>query len=262
MKEKKTTPASAEASTVTVPAPVRAPSQPSLYDVDDVNPTFARFYPVAEQLLLTSEGLEPLFNWFELPGSTAVADFGARAVRSLSDFEHNNGFYNTARAYNTRLVVAFALAPEEDSIGLLKRLSASIGNRVTWLIVRSTFKHGTWDLWEGSKTRKEMEALEATEMEAPTLTAPAFSELGKFSLKATDAVNDARLSLVRRSAISTWRNYYIDELERAVVPLLNEEGKTMFLVTGDKGGVGKSSFARALTDWFLNPAKSNITPKV
>ena len=34
-----------------------------LYDADDVNPSFSRFYPESEQLRLTAKGLEPLFNW-------------------------------------------------------------------------------------------------------------------------------------------------------------------------------------------------------
>jgi MinD superfamily P-loop ATPase len=38
--------------------------------------------------------------------------------------------------------------------------------------------------------------------------------------------------------------------------LIKSDGKTLFVVTGDKGGVGKSSLARALTDWFLTATPS------
>ena len=39
-----------------------AAAAPKLYDADDVNPSFSRFYPQSEQLRLTAKGLEPLFN--------------------------------------------------------------------------------------------------------------------------------------------------------------------------------------------------------
>ena len=241
---------------------VRAPIKPTLFDVDDHNATFSRFYPECEQLLLTPVGLEPLFNWLEDPSSVAIADFRAGAFRTILEFEKSNGFFDTAGRYGARIVVAFVLAPEEDSIALLKNLSGLLGDRVVWLVVRSTFKHGNWSLWENSKTRVDLAELDFTEMSAPTLKADAFSALGQYTLTATAAVDHRPISLANRSSLATWRNNYLSEIERAVLPLLNDEGKTMFLVTGDKGGVGKSSLARALTDSFHNPAKSYVTPLV
>src|ERR1022692_5349988 len=71
-----------------------------LYDADDVNPSFSRFYPQSEQLRLTAKGLEPLFNWLEGPGSVAVADLGARARPALLVFVGSTGYFNTHSEYN------------------------------------------------------------------------------------------------------------------------------------------------------------------
>jgi hypothetical protein len=227
--------------------------KPKLYDADDANPSFARFYPQVEQLLLTGKGLEPLFNWLEAPEEVAIVDFGARATRSLVEFDDNTGFFQAAAKYKTKVVVCYTLAPEEDSIGLLKELSAKLGSSVTWLVARSTFKIGTWEVWEASNTRKTLAEMGASEMLAPTLDADAWAGLGKHSLTAVVGAEDKRLTLVVRSYVFRWRQKYAAEFEDAVRPLLNPNGKTLFFVTGEKGGVGKSSFARALTDWFLNP---------
>lgn len=227
--------------------------KPKLYDADDANPTFARFYPEAEQLLLSGKGLEPLFNWLESNEPVAVVDFGARATRSLTEFDDNTGFFEAAARFNTRIVVCYTLAPEEDSIGLLNELAAKLGKSVSWLVARSTFKIGTWETWEASNTRKQLADLGASEMLAPTIDADAWSAIGKHSLTAAAAAEDKRLTLVLRSYVFRWRQKYAAEFEETVRPLINPDGKTLFLVTGEKGGVGKSSFARALSDWLMNP---------
>lgn len=242
--------------TETLTAPT-SPITPKLYDADDANPSFARFYQDVEQLLLSGKGLEPLFNWLEASEKVAVVDFGARATRSLTEFDDATGFFQTAKSFNTKIIVCYALAPEEDSIGLLKQLSGKLGNNVEWVISRSSFKLGVWDVWENSNTRKTLAEMGATEMVSPTLDADAWADMGKLSLQAITAATDKRLTLVRRSHVFRWRAKYAAEFEAAVRPIMNPEGKTLFIVTGEKGGVGKSSFARALTDWLMNPQPAN-----
>lgn len=242
---------SQETSTTTATVSAAA-LKPALYDADDANPTFARFYPEAKQLLLTGKGLEPLFNWLEADERLAIVDFGARASRALLEFDDNTGFFAATTKFNTTPVLCYALAPDEDSIGLLKDLVEKLGESVQWLIVRSTFKIGSWEVWEQSKTRKRLEELHASEMLAPTLDVDAWAAMGKKSSPAKAASEDKELTLVVRSYIYRWREKYAAELEAAARPMLNTGGKTLFMVTGEKGGVGKSSFARALTDWLLN----------
>jgi hypothetical protein len=227
-----------------------------LYDADDVNPSFSRFYPQSEQLRLTAKGLEPLFNWLEAPGSVAVADLGARARHTLLEFDGSTGFFDTATKYNTAVIVCVALTPSNDSIGLLKKLFERLESRVTWLIARSSFAHGTWEVWENTATHKALMEAFAREILAPTLDAEAWAAIDKHSLTAVAAADDKRLPLALRSHVFRWRQKYAAEFAREVAPLIKTDGKTLFVVTGDKGGVGKSSLARALTDWFLTATPS------
>lgn len=227
------------------------PAAVALYDCDDTNPSFARIYPSATQLLPTPKGLEPLFEFLESPQKIAVVDFGARSSQALVGMDGRAGFLETAAAHNTRVIVCFALSPEADSIALLKTLADQLGKNVEWIIVRGMFLHGTWSLWEGSRTRLVLGELGAAEIAAPILDAEAWAALGTHLLTASAAATDKRLKLQLRSHLVRWRKTYAAEFETAVAPILDPDGKTILISTGDKGGVGKSSFARALTDWLL-----------
>lgn len=187
-----------------------------LYDADDTNPTLARFYPEAEQLLLTAKGLEHLVDWLELPEQVALVDTGARAGRALLEFYELTGFWDLAAQYGAQVIVCFALAPSADSIALLKSAADLIGARAQWVIARSTFIPGTWSLWEGSKTREMLVALGAVEIAVPALDADAYSALDRFSLVAGAGAADPRLPLVYRAYVQRWRVRMAAELARAL----------------------------------------------
>jgi len=178
------------------------------YDGDDTNPTFFRFFPDVQRIHTKSpKGFEALINGLEGDEPCQLADLGAGTSIVLGQFIDQTGFLELAASYGSRIVFVFVLAPGADSAGLLQILAERYGNKVTYVIARSNAIPGTWDLWEGSKTRKRLlEDLGAVEIAIPALDAEAFSLADRHSLQWTAAATDKRLPLACRSYVHRWIN--------------------------------------------------------
>lgn len=187
------------------------------YDGDDTNPTFLRFFPSAVRIHTKSvKGFEALINGLEAQQTHQLVDLGAGTSIVLGHFADQTGFIELARNYSARVVLVFVLAPSEDSIGLLKILADQYGDTVNYVVARSNAIPGTWDLWDGSKTRKRLlDELAAVEINIPALDSEAFSLAGRNSLMWSAAADDKRLPLASRSYIHRWLGKVFGEFDKA-----------------------------------------------
>jgi hypothetical protein len=195
------------------------------FDGDDTNPTLTRFFKTAERLSSkTPKGFEPLMNNLEEregqegPGERPVqlVDLGAGTSIVLNQFVEQTGFFEVAKAQGAKVTFVFVLAPSADSINLLKILSEQHGRRLAYVIVRNNANPGTWDLWEGSKTRGwVLSALDGIELEIPILDAEAFAQVDRKGVSWREALLSKEVKLVARSYIFRWRQKVYAEFEKA-----------------------------------------------
>jgi hypothetical protein len=194
------------------------------FDGDDTNPTLTRFFKTAERLSSkTPKGFEPLINNLEGPeGREGVqrplqlVDLGAGTSIVLNQFVEQTGFFEVAKAQGAKVTFVFVLAPSADSINLLKILSEQHGRRLAYVIVRNNANPGTWDLWEGSKTRAwVLSALDGIELEIPILDAEAFAQVDRKGVSWREALLSKEVKLVARSYIFRWRQKVYAEFEKA-----------------------------------------------
>lgn len=186
------------------------------YDGDDANPTFLRFFKNATRICTkTIKGFEPLINGLEAAQTVQLVDLGAGTSITLSQFAEATGFVELAHSLGARIVLLFALAPSSDSIALLKTISERYGSSIQYVIAKSNAIPGTWDLWEGSKTRKRLVEEGAVEIEIPALDAEAYSRVDTLSLRWLAASTDKQLPLASRAYIHRWREKVLAELGRA-----------------------------------------------
>ena len=194
------------------------------FDGDDTNPTLTRFFKTAERLSSkTPKGLEPLMNNLELreerEGSgerpVQLVDLGAGTSIVLNQFVEQTGIFEVAKAHGAKLTFVFVLAPSADSINLLKILSDQHGCRIAYVIARNNANPGSWNLWEGSKTRaKVLGELRGMEITIPALDADAFAQVDRKGVFWREALLSKEVQLVARSYIFRWRQKVFAEFEK------------------------------------------------
>jgi hypothetical protein len=187
------------------------------FDGDDTNPTLTRFHKTAERLSTkTPKGFEPLMNNLEGGKGVQLVDLGAGTSIILNLFAEQTGFFEVAKAHGAKVTFLFVLAPSADSINLLKILSEQHGNRIAYVVARNNAIPGTWDLWEGSKTRVwVLSVLGGIELEIPILDAEAFALVDRKGLPWGEALHSKEVRLVARSYVFRWRQKVFAEFGKA-----------------------------------------------
>lgn len=187
------------------------------FDGDDTNPTLTRFFKAAERLYTKSpKGFEPLINNLETDKAIQLVDLGAGTSTILLQFADQTGFIDVAMANGAKVTFVFVLAPGLDSINLLKILSEQYGDKLNYVIARNNAIPGTWDLWDGSQTKKRLIGeLEAIEIEIPKLDAEAYSFVDKKNLPWSEAAKSKEVPLASRSYVFRWAEKLSAEFDKA-----------------------------------------------
>jgi len=193
-----------------------------LFDGDDTNPTFTRYFPKAQRLLSkTTKGFEVLINNLEKKESVQLVDLGAGTSLTLVQFAEKTDYIATCSEFAARVTFAFALAPSADSIGLLKILSESFRSSADYVVCRNEANSGSWELWDGSATRKTiLEEYSGIELMIPALDPDAYSVVDRLAtgveeLAWGNAVMIPEVPLVSRSYIKRWRDKVFAQFEQA-----------------------------------------------
>jgi len=154
-----------------------------LFDGDDTNPTFTRYFPKAQRLLTkTTKGFEVLINNLEEKAPLQLVDLGAGTSLTLVQFAEKTDYIATCSEFAAKVTFVFALAPSADSIGLLKILSESFGASADYVICRNEANSGSWGLWEGSATRKTiLKEYRGIELMIPVLDPDAYSVVDRLA---------------------------------------------------------------------------------
>lgn len=182
-----------------------------MFDGDDTNPTFQRFWPEVKRLFSkNTKGFEVLINNLEAPESIQLVDLGAGTSLTLIDFADKTDFLKMCEEHEAKVTFFFTLAPSVDSVGLLKRLSEQFTDRVDYVVARSEAIPGSWDLWETSNTRKTvLEKYHAIEISVPALDGDAFSAVDRLTnnkdrLTWAAAAEMKEVPLVSRAYVGRW----------------------------------------------------------
>lgn len=174
-------------------------------DGDIENPTFSRFQRNAQPLFAqTSKGFETLVQAMEKgEAAQVVFDLGAGTGRHMAEFERALGLAQAAREFGYKPVLVWMLAPEKESIGLLGKAVHDHGKEWDYVIVRALHKHGTWDLWENSNTKKAVDQVDPEIIDFPILDADAFTAIDKKDLRFKDA-DRSKLDYTPASYAARW----------------------------------------------------------
>lgn len=174
-------------------------------DGDIENPTFSRFHRNAQPLFAQSaKGFEALVQTMEAgEASQIVVDLGAGTGRHMAEFERALGLAQAAREFGYKPVLVWVLAPAKDSIGLLGEAVKAHGKEWDYVIVRAMHKHGNWELWESSNTKKLVDQVEPEVIDFPILDSDAFTAIDKKDLRFKDA-DRTKLSYTSAAYTSRW----------------------------------------------------------
>jgi hypothetical protein len=188
-----------------------------VFDGDDTNPTLSRFIKDAERLYTkAAKGFEPLINNLEGDKPIQLVDLGAGTSLALGQFADQTNFADVAEANGAKITFVFVLAPGADSINLLKLLVEQQGNRMQYVVAKNNAIPGTWDLWDGSKTKaKILGELGGIELTIPILDAETFTLIDRKGLTWTEASQAKEIPLASRSYVFRWVQKVFAEFERA-----------------------------------------------
>lgn len=166
------------------------------FDAEGVAGQLLRFHPnqSAAVDVCKAEGIAPVLDYLMdgSKGRLALVDLGARSAGEVSAWLHKGGALEEAESANLGITVVYVVGGSVDSVGHLKQCYAALGKAVDYVIVKNQGVAANFDVYEGSKTRKDLLAGGAKEIAIPALDSAVYQSVDKASA-AFSAFCDGRI---------------------------------------------------------------------
>lgn len=130
-----------------------------------------------------AEGIAPVLD-FLMEGSgprLALVDLGARSAEEVGEWLYRGGALEEAEAGNLDITVFYVLGGAVDSVFHLKHCYEALRDRVDYVVVKNNGVAARFDLYDGSRTRKDLMAAGAKEISIPALDAIVYQSVDKES---------------------------------------------------------------------------------
>jgi hypothetical protein len=112
----------------------------------------------------------------------ALVDLGARSGEDLKDWLYKGGALEEAESGSLGVTVVYVVGGAVDSVGHLKECFGALGNAVNYVIVKNLGVAAKFDVYDGSKIRKEIIAAGAAEITIPALDGTVYQSVDKASV--------------------------------------------------------------------------------
>jgi hypothetical protein len=194
-----------------------------LIETDTTNPELWSTYKDITQVhtldLDAPEGWIALVNSIEQhPDSHVVVNTAARNLKGSASYGYT--LYESLEELNRSLITYFVINHEVESVHLLKSYWQSLpspSSHVQLNVVKNEFFSPTYDLFDRSKVRVEIENHGGSVLRLPLLARDVAELLRNQKLPISVAMQPAHMGMGNRTVLKRWRALVRNEIERSLV---------------------------------------------
>jgi cellulose biosynthesis protein BcsQ len=190
-------------------------------DTDNENSTLKRFHPEAVFLEINKpRGLDGLFDLVDA-NPVVIVDCRAASTDSILNYLTDVDGFSVLSSLGASLVVVSPVTHEPDSIEQVRVISAAIGKRAGYVVVRNRVHGDGFEIYDQSRTRARLlDEFNAVEISLRRLPDWLVTALHLRSISITAAAASGSFSLIDRQRLLNWQREFYGEIKSVGVLLL------------------------------------------